>query len=157
SLPSSRPGSCWTSRQRTATSSGRSRRLSSPRSQARASGSARSSDGCRCAFRSSAASPVIWRRVPPARRRSGGSRRALDVQDRCQISIQTAAEGRNHGFPHAGLSGPGPRIAGDIPSQADVGGKRMPDKELAEELLQIEEADAWFEYLEATRGQSETR
>jgi hypothetical protein len=29
--------------------------------------------------------------------------------------------------------------------------------ELAEELLQIEEADAWFEYLEATRGHSETR
>jgi hypothetical protein len=29
--------------------------------------------------------------------------------------------------------------------------------ELAEELLQLEEADAWFEYLEATRGQSETR
>jgi hypothetical protein len=27
----------------------------------------------------------------------------------------------------------------------------------AEELLMIEEADAWFEYLEATRGQSETR
>jgi hypothetical protein len=25
------------------------------------------------------------------------------------------------------------------------------------ELLQIEEADAWFEYLEATRGQSATR
>ena len=33
----------------------------------------------------------------------------------------------------------------------------MADIELAEELLQIEEADAWFEYLEATRGQSETR
>ena len=33
----------------------------------------------------------------------------------------------------------------------------MPDTELAEELLQIEEADAWFEYLESTRGQSETR
>ena len=33
----------------------------------------------------------------------------------------------------------------------------MADKELAEELLQIEEADAWFEYLEATRGQLETR
>jgi hypothetical protein len=31
------------------------------------------------------------------------------------------------------------------------------DIELAEELLQIEEADAWFEYLEATRGQSEKR
>ena len=29
----------------------------------------------------------------------------------------------------------------------------MADMELAEELLQIEEADAWFEYLEATRGQ----
>jgi hypothetical protein len=27
----------------------------------------------------------------------------------------------------------------------------------AEELLQIEEADAWFEYLEATREQSPTR
>ena len=33
----------------------------------------------------------------------------------------------------------------------------MPEIELAEELLQIEEADAWFEYLEATRVQSETR
>ena len=32
----------------------------------------------------------------------------------------------------------------------------MPDTELAEELLQIEEADAWFEYLESTRGQNET-
>jgi hypothetical protein len=27
----------------------------------------------------------------------------------------------------------------------------------AEELLQIEEADAWFEYLEATRNQSQGR
>jgi hypothetical protein len=27
----------------------------------------------------------------------------------------------------------------------------------AHELLQIEEADAWFEYLEATRGQSPLR
>ena len=27
----------------------------------------------------------------------------------------------------------------------------------SEELLLIEEADAWFEYLEATRGQSEVR
>ncbi|MDX6512125.1 MAG: hypothetical protein QOE36_1629 [Gaiellaceae bacterium] len=31
---------------------------------------------------------------------------------------------------------------------------RMPE---AEELLLIEEADAWFEYLEATRGQTEVR
>jgi hypothetical protein len=33
----------------------------------------------------------------------------------------------------------------------------MPDTELAEELLQLEEADAWFEYLESTRGQNEHR
>jgi hypothetical protein len=33
----------------------------------------------------------------------------------------------------------------------------MVDKREAEELLMIEEADAWFEYLEATRNQSETR
>jgi hypothetical protein len=32
----------------------------------------------------------------------------------------------------------------------------MPTDE-AEELLQIEEADAWFEYLEATRNQSPSR
>jgi hypothetical protein len=30
-------------------------------------------------------------------------------------------------------------------------------KREAEEVLMIEEADAWFEYLEATRSQSETR
>lgn len=33
----------------------------------------------------------------------------------------------------------------------------MPENELAHELLQIEEADAWFEYLEATRAQSKSR
>jgi hypothetical protein len=33
----------------------------------------------------------------------------------------------------------------------------METKPHAEELLLIEEADAWFEYLEATRGQSELR
>jgi hypothetical protein len=33
----------------------------------------------------------------------------------------------------------------------------MATKRHAEELLLIEEADAWFEYLEATRGQSEPR
>ena len=33
----------------------------------------------------------------------------------------------------------------------------MPNTELAEELLQLEEADAWFEYLESTRGQTTTR
>jgi len=38
------------------------------------------------------------------------------------------------------------------PEVRTVTGKRE-----AEELLMIEEADAWFEYLEATRGQSATR
>jgi hypothetical protein len=33
----------------------------------------------------------------------------------------------------------------------------MAAKHEAEELLLIEEADAWFEYLEATRAQSEVR
>jgi hypothetical protein len=33
----------------------------------------------------------------------------------------------------------------------------MADGREAEELLQIEEADAWFEYLEATREQSPVR
>ena len=33
----------------------------------------------------------------------------------------------------------------------------MASKREAHELLLIEEADAWFEYLEATRGQSATR
>jgi hypothetical protein len=33
----------------------------------------------------------------------------------------------------------------------------MATKRHAEELLLIEEADAWFEYLEATRSQSELR
>jgi hypothetical protein len=33
----------------------------------------------------------------------------------------------------------------------------MSERREAHELLLIEEADAWFEYLEATRGQSETR
>jgi len=33
----------------------------------------------------------------------------------------------------------------------------MAGSEHAEELLMIEEADAWFEYLEATRAQSKSR
>ncbi len=33
----------------------------------------------------------------------------------------------------------------------------MPTYREAEELLQIEEADAWFEYLEATRHQTAAR
>ncbi len=51
-------------------------------------------------------------------------------------------------------SGPGPEDRFD-PDEAK--GVPVPEIELAEELLQIEEADAWFEYLEATRVQSETR
>ncbi len=33
----------------------------------------------------------------------------------------------------------------------------MPEKREAHELLLIEEADAWFEYLEATRNQTAVR
>jgi hypothetical protein len=54
---------------------------------------------------------------------------------------------------HLAPSDEGPSIAavshGEVPA--------VPDKLEAEELLMIEEADAWFEYLEATRNQSETR
>jgi hypothetical protein len=41
------------------------------------------------------------------------------------------------------------------PSDREVAA--MTDMTEAHELLLIEEADAWFEYLEATRGQSELR
>ena len=55
----------------------------------------------------------------------------------------------------SGPSGPGPRIADNPRSRSmEV---EVPETELAEELLQIEEADAWFEYLESTRCQNETR
>jgi hypothetical protein len=37
------------------------------------------------------------------------------------------------------------------------GGETVVAKREAEELLLIEEADAWFEYLETTRSQSESR
>jgi hypothetical protein len=51
--------------------------------------------------------------------------------------------------------------SGRDPSIAAVGDREevlaMTDTHEAEELLMIEEADAWFEYLEATRNQSETR
>ena len=40
-------------------------------------------------------------------------------------------------------------------SDLEVSG--MSSEQEAFELLMIEEADAWFEYLEATRGQSEIR
>ncbi|HEX2304478.1 MAG TPA: hypothetical protein VHH57_12695, partial [Gaiella sp.] len=42
-------------------------------------------------------------------------------------------------------------------SRSNAWRSTVPDTELAEELLQIEEADAWFEYLESTRGQGEGR
>ena len=54
----------------------------------------------------------------------------------------------------------GPCPSDRLPSIAAVSDRRehqMVDKREAEELLMIEEADAWFEYLEATRNQSETR
>jgi hypothetical protein len=40
---------------------------------------------------------------------------------------------------------------------SDLGGEPVPAERQAEELLLIEEADAWFEYLEATRGQTAVR
>ena len=49
-------------------------------------------------------------------------------------------------------SGPGPKVPG-----IDAEGGAMPGQLEAQELLLIEEADAWFEYLEAIREQTETR
>jgi hypothetical protein len=49
-------------------------------------------------------------------------------------------------------SDPGPTIRRIHETGGTVTGKRE-----AEELLLIEEADAWFEYLEATRAQSAVR
>jgi hypothetical protein len=51
------------------------------------------------------------------------------------------------------LSGPGHIVR--AVSDAEVAA--MGSEQEALELLLIEEADAWFEYLEATRGQSELR
>jgi hypothetical protein len=45
----------------------------------------------------------------------------------------------------------------DPPIETELGGDRVPEGREAEELLLIEEADAWFEYLEATRGQTAAR
>jgi hypothetical protein len=47
----------------------------------------------------------------------------------------------------------------DLPCAASSTGEvpAVPEEREAFELLLIEEADAWFEYLEATRGQSEAR
>jgi hypothetical protein len=50
-------------------------------------------------------------------------------------------------------SGAGPSI-GPV-SEREV--TEMASTQEAEELLMIEEADAWFEYLEATRAQTEVR
>ena len=49
-------------------------------------------------------------------------------------------------------SGPGPMVRATDPEGGEMAGS-----EHAEELLQIEEADAWFEYLESTRAQSRSR
>jgi hypothetical protein len=49
-------------------------------------------------------------------------------------------------------SGGGPSIAANFSAR-----RAMATTRHAEELLLIEEADAWFEYLEATRSQSELR
>jgi hypothetical protein len=59
--------------------------------------------------------------------------------------------GPKHRVP-AAPSDQGPTIRAINDPEVTVTGKRE-----AEELLLIEEADAWFEYLEATRAQSATR
>ena len=51
------------------------------------------------------------------------------------------------------LSGPGPTL----PTSATGRWTLVAGQRQAHELLLIEEADAWFEYLEATRGQSALR
>jgi hypothetical protein len=51
-------------------------------------------------------------------------------------------------------SDPGPTIR---PIYDRIGGWNVTLTREAEELLLIEEADAWFEYLEATRAQSAVR
>jgi hypothetical protein len=53
---------------------------------------------------------------------------------------------------HECPSGPGPSLPG-----IDAEGGAMPGQLEAQELLLIEEADAWFEYLEAIREQTEIR
>jgi hypothetical protein len=52
------------------------------------------------------------------------------------------------------LSGPGPRFCAHGRLQ---GGPGVTGQREAHELLFIEAADAWFEYLEATRGQTALR
>ena len=60
-----------------------------------------------------------------------------------------------------GTSGPGPPPSDPGPTIRPFHDSRrwwvVTGKREAEELLLIEEADAWFEYLEATRSQSEAR
>jgi hypothetical protein len=64
---------------------------------------------------------------------------------------------------HPFSSYPGPAVRrGTYDPQIHVGndwnlGGAVMTKHEAEELLMIEEADAWFEYLEATHGQQEPR
>lgn len=50
-----------------------------------------------------------------------------------------------------------PSAPGPIVPVIDAEGGAMPGQLEAQELLLIEEADAWFEYLEATRSQSAAR
>jgi hypothetical protein len=50
-------------------------------------------------------------------------------------------------------SDPGPTIRRIVDREVQA----VTGKQEAEELLLIEEADAWFEYLDATRGQTESR
>jgi hypothetical protein len=90
---------------------------------------------------------------------------ALGCRARCGLSRENIGMGLA-----ARVAGP---LAAIDPISASAGGRRptlvlrsraftTPEVHVtghreAQELLLIEEADAWFEYLEATRGQAETR
>jgi hypothetical protein len=89
--------------------------------------------------------------------------RALPVRERPRGS--NGNEFRNeivifgrHGLkPYVAASGCRPVAVLPSPPSPTARRAAMAMKRQAEELLLIEEADAWFEYLEATRGQSELR
>ena len=70
-----------------------------------------------------------------------------------RLRWQGGGQRGNQGFPRSRC-----RPTAVLPSPASrPGGDRMAARREAQELLLIEEADAWFEYLEATRAQSALR
>src|SRR4029450_11611146 len=89
-------------------------------------------------------------RARALQQRLPGRRRAACAANRCGLNgtsglrLATGSEG-----PPSGL---GPTFSASASQEVNVAGQRE-----AHELLLIEEADAWFESLEATRAQSPLR